>query len=269
MSTRTRTARAAREIGDNRALQILARSGFAASGLVHLMLGILAIRVATDGGGESDQAGAVGEIAKLPAGLVLLWIAVVGFFALAAWLVTEAALGIGARSKKRWVRSLVPLGKAIAYIALGVTALTFALGGTTDGGDSASSASASILHLPGGPILLGILGAATVAIGVYLVAKGVRRTFAEDIVIPSGAMERPVTILGIVGYVAKGVAVAVVGILFIIAAVAVDPSGATGLDGALKALATLPLGMGILIAVGVGLIAFGVYSFARARLARL
>ena len=75
--------------------------------------------------------------------------------------------------------------------------------------------------------------------------------------------------LGTVGYVAKGVAIIVVGILFAVAAVKVDPDDSTGLDGALKSLASLPFGMVILIAVGLGLIAYGVYTFVRARYARL
>jgi hypothetical protein len=60
-----------------------------------------------------------------------------------------------------------------------------------------------------------------------------------------------------------------VGVLFLIAALTGDAAKADGLDGALKTLATLPFGPAILILVGVGLIAYGVYSFVRARFARL
>jgi hypothetical protein len=78
-----------------------------------------------------------------------------------------------------------------------------------------------------------------------------------------------VTVLGVVGYVAKGLALVAVGVLFAVAAVTFDPSKAKGLDGALKALAHLPFGTVILVAVGIGVIAYGVYLGARARLARL
>jgi len=269
MNTRTDVSRAARKAGDSRPLQWLARAGFAASGLLHLMLGYLAIQVAVQHSGQSDQSGALAQVASLPAGVVLLWLMTIGFFALALSLLAEAVVGVGSSSKKRWVRSLVPLGKAIAYIALGFTALTFAQGGSADASSSTASASADLLRMPGGQLLLGLVGALAFGVGVFLVVKGVRRKFEEDIVVPSGAAERPVVILGIVGYVAKGIAIAVVGILFVVAAVKVDASEATGLDGALKSLAELPFGVAILITVGVGLIAYGVYSFARARLARL
>jgi hypothetical protein len=267
--TSAEPARVARAVGRSRALTVLVRLGFGGSALVHLFIGYLAIRVAVHQDAETDQAGAIAEIARLPGGMVLLWLAVVGFFALALWLVIQAALGIGYASKKRWVRSLVSVGKAVAYLALGLTALTFAQGGSSDASSSTEQASTGILALPGGQLLLGLVGVIAFAVGVYLVAKGARRRFVNDIVLPSGASRRAVLVLGTVGYVAKGIAIAVVGVLFVIAAMIVNPAQASGLDGALKALAALPFGSAILIAIGAGLIAFGVYTFARARLARL
>jgi hypothetical protein len=69
--------------------------------------------------------------------------------------------------------------------------------------------------------------------------------------------------------VAKGIALFVVGVLFVVAAVTADPEKASGLDGALKSLIDLPFGKVILVAVGVGLIAYGLFCGARARWARL
>jgi hypothetical protein len=97
----------------------------------------------------------------------------------------------------------------------------------------------------------------------------VRRTFRKDLEMPSGTAGRVVGVLGVVGYVAKGIAVGVVGVLFVVAALTLDPGRASGLDGALKALSALPAGAVLLTAVGAGLAAFGVYTFARARYARL
>lgn len=259
----------ARSVGSSRALTQLARVGFAGSAVIHFFIGLLAIRVALHDGAEDDQAGAIAQIAQLPGGMVLLWIAVVGLFALALWLVIQAILGIGHPSKKRWVRSLVALAKAVAYLVLGITALTFAQGGTANASSSTVQATSGILTLPGGQLLLALVGLIAFGVGVYLIAKGVRRRFVNDIRLPSGPSRRAVLVLGTVGYVAKGIAIAVVGVLFVVAAVIVNPAQASGLDGALKALAALPFGSAILIAVGIGLIAFGVYTAARARLARL
>ena len=48
-----------------------------------------------------------------------------------------------------------------------------------------------------------------------------------------------------------------------------QPGKATGLDGALRSLRDLPAGPVILLAIALGLAAYGVYSFARARYARV
>lgn len=267
MSTSDKVRGAADRIQDSRSLEILARVGFAASGLVHLLLGYLAIRVATQHSEQSDQAGALAEVAALPAGAIILWATALGLAALALWMLIEAVLGVGSTSKKRWVRSIKPAAKAVAYIALAWTAVTTALG-TTSQGNGSTQASASVLALPGGPFLLGIVGLIAIGVGGYLVVKGVGRKFRDDISTPSGMAGQTVTYLGILGYVAKGIAIVVVGILFIVAAVKLDPNEASGLDGALKSLLQLPFGQWILIAVGAGLICYGVYSFARARFAQ-
>jgi hypothetical protein len=256
-------------VGNSRVVVVLARVGYAASALVHLLLGYLAIRVAVTHSGETDQAGALAEVAKVPGGTILLWVIVAGLFALGLWLIVQAVLGVGSASKKRWIRSLAAAGKAAAYIALGITALTIALGQNADSGDSAQQASATILSLPGGQLLLGLVGVIALGIGGYFVFKGVTRKFEEDLTIPAGRAGKTVRTLGIVGYVAKGIAVAVAGILLIVAAVTLDPESSTGLDGALKSLAELPFGAVILVAVGLGLIAYGGYTFVRARYARL
>jgi hypothetical protein len=75
--------------------------------------------------------------------------------------------------------------------------------------------------------------------------------------------------LGQVGYVAKGIALGVVGGLIVAAAVTTDASRAGGLDEALRAMRDQPFGTALLLVVGLGIAAFGLYSFARARFARL
>ena len=267
--TSTRVHGAIGSAGDNPALRALARAGFAASGLIHLLLGYLAIRVALHHAGSSDQSGAIAAIGKLPGGPFLLWAMTIGLFALALWLILAAVFDIGSTSSKRWSRTLVSAAKAVAYIALAVTSLTFARGSSSNATSSTEKASSNILALPGGQILLALVGAIAVAVGVYMIVKGARRGFRKDLDLPSGTAGKVVTVLGVVGYVAKGIAVGAVGLLFIVAAATLDPKKASGLDGALKALTALPFGATLLVAVGVGLMAFGVYTFARARYARL
>lgn len=86
---------------------------------------------------------------------------------------------------------------------------------------------------------------------------------------PDGSLGAVVTVLGMVGYVAKGIALVVVGVLLVVAAWQVDPNAAGGLDGAIDALLALPLGPWIVGLVGAGLIVYGAFLCVRARFARM
>ncbi|WP_431245870.1 DUF1206 domain-containing protein [Leifsonia xyli] len=260
--------RAARTAGDNKVLEVLARAGFGASALLQVLLGALAVQLGINHFGEADQTGALEAVAKVPGGFVVLWISVAGLFALALWLIIQTALVTGSTETKKWWARATNLGKAAAYLALGLTALAFAQGHPTHARQTTRDLSAGILSLPGGPVLLALVGIATVGIGGYFMSKGVRQTFTRDITMPSGHARLGMLILGTVGYLSKGVVVGVAGVLFVVAAVTARPDDATGLDGAMESLERLPLGPTILFALGAGLIASGAYNAARAYLAR-
>ncbi|MCI4658835.1 DUF1206 domain-containing protein [Cryobacterium zhongshanensis] len=250
-------------------LRVLARLGFAANGLLHLLIAGIAIAIALGAGRDSaDQSGALGQIAASPGGLFVLWVIVVGMSALGLWLLLGAFLLKGSDPKRVWTHRLVEISKAVVYLALAGTAAVFAAGGSTSSSGSAQDASATLLATPGGVVLLLAGGLALLGIGVYFVQKGARKKFTEDLSVPGGSAGTVVVALGVVGYIAKGIVLGVVAILIVVAALTADPSKSTGLDGALKALAAFPSGGLILGGIGVGLVMYGVYCFARAWRAR-
>lgn len=260
---------AARETWRSKPLQVMARAGFAMNGLVHGIIGLLAIGVAFGAGGNADQGGALGQIASTPGGVIVLWIVTIALAALGLWLILGAFLLPGHDPKKRVAHIVVECGKGVAYLVLAGTAVVFALGGRSNSEASVDSMSAMLIATPGGLFVLLLIALVVVVIGGYFVMKGARRRFLDDIVLPAGKARTPVIALGVFGYVAKGVALGFMGVLLGIAAVTADPSQSAGLDGSLHALADLPLGQGILIVIGLGLMAYGLYCFVRARLARL
>jgi hypothetical protein len=107
-------------------------------------------------------------------------------------------------------------------------------------------------------------------VGIIYAVRGFKKSFEKHINPPStpGA-RKAVTALGMVGYVAKGVALFVTGLLVVIATVTVHPEQSTGLDGGLRALREQPYGVYVLAAVGAGLICYGAYTVVRARLAKM
>jgi Domain of Unknown Function (DUF1206) len=260
---------AARGARDSKVFTTLARLGFAVNGLMHVIIGLIAIGVAIGGGGSADQSGALGQISATPGGVVILWVTAIGLMALGIWLIVSALL-FPSRDKSEKAKELATgLGKGIAYLAVGGTAVNFASGGSSDGEGQVDSLSAALIAAPGGVIVLWALALVVVGIGGYFVFKGATRRFLDDITLPVGNAGRAVVVLGIAGYVAKGVALAFTGVLISIAAATADPRQAAGLDGSLKALAELPLGQVILVLIGVGFVAYGIYCFVRARIARL
>ncbi|WP_420369604.1 DUF1206 domain-containing protein [Curtobacterium sp. L1-20] len=267
-----KTGRGAQRVADSRWFEVTARAGFVGSGVVHLLIGYLAILLGignASSGKETDQSGALQQIAAVPGGVVLLWLVAVGTAALTIRLVLEAVVGGRTDSARAWGNRLKNVGKAVVYGAIAYSSASYALGAGTSSSSSSRSAAAKAIATPGGVFLLLLVAAVAIAIGVGLVVIGCRRSFWKQLVRPGQPVERTVTVLGVVGYVLKGVAVVVVGVLIAAAGFRSDPDQATGLDAAFDALRAVPGGSVVLVVVGVGFLAFGVFSFLRARYARL
>ena len=252
-----------------RSWELAARAGYAVSGVLHILIGVLGLRLAFGSGGEdADQSGALSTIAGTPVGALVLWFSVAAFFALGAWQVAKAIHGsFGSNDTGERAKAV---GRAAVYIALGFAALSFARGGGSDSSTQTADATAKLMEAPFGRILVGAVGLAIIGVGIYHVYKGWKKKFLEDLQrLPSGTAGPWVRRLGVLGYVAKGVALGIVGVLFVTAAVTADPSKSTGLDGALHTLRDQPAGVLMLVIVSLGFVAYGVYSFVRARYGRI
>jgi succinate dehydrogenase/fumarate reductase cytochrome b subunit len=273
-----RTAKdAARTAESSRAFEAMARAGYAANGVVHILIGVIVLVLAFGGRGESDQAGAFTAIADAPFGFVALWVLAIALWALGLWhffegfLVRPAAGAAGAakREGSKWGRRIGEWGQTAVFVALGLIAASVALGARIDAEQSTEDASRGILSIPGGPFVLGLVGMGVGIGGISFIVMGFLRSFEKKMTIPEGGVGPGVKALGIVGFIAKGIALTIVGILLLIAAIRLDPGTAGGLDGAISALLALPYGPWLAGAVGVGLISYGVFCFFRARFADL
>src|SRR5664280_3873335 len=112
----------------SKAFRVLLTVGLVAYGVVHILIGWIALQIAWSGGGqgqEASQKGALAEMAQQPFGAVLLWITVVGLFALAVWQVIEAIWGHRDRpaGSKRIRKRLGSAGRAISYTVIAVAAV--------------------------------------------------------------------------------------------------------------------------------------------------
>ena len=142
-------ASAAAKAADSKGFERAARVGYAASGLLHLLIGVIALQIASGGSGDADSSGAVAALAGQPGGLVLLWICFLGCLTLALFQLSRIWLeGGGLKGKDLWKMRGSAAGQAIAYGAIGTTFGSFALGGGTDSGESSTSWSARLMAQP-------------------------------------------------------------------------------------------------------------------------
>ena len=262
-----KVARAADSVESQPLLQIGARVGYAVSGVLHLMIGWIALQVAWSASGKSaDQSGALQALAGNSVGRLTLWVAVVGFFALGLWQVANTLASRRSLGSSPWPARAKGISKAVLYLALAWASFNTAKGDPSSSKAQSADFTATLLQHTGGRLLVGVIGLVVIGVGGYHVVKGWTRKFLQDLSEHPGTLA---TSAGVVGYIAKGFALAVVGALFLSAAAQNSARKATGLDGALRTLRQQPEGPWLLTAVALGIAAYGVYSFARARHARV
>lgn len=253
---------------DGDAVTKVGRFGVAGLGVVYLLMAWLAAQIAFGRSGQSaDNTGALKELAGNGAGKALLVVLAVAFAAYALWQAFEAVAGFQHhQGRKRTTKRVAAAVKALIGVALAVTSARLASGGgQKSSSEQQADLTARILEAPGGRILVVVIGLAIVAFSAYLAYRGVTKQFLEKL---QGTPSRRVQQLGVAGYTARGVAFGVLGILVVVAGVQSDPQEARGLDAALKTLSEQPFGTILLLAVALGLAAFGIYELVTARQAR-
>jgi hypothetical protein len=267
----------ARRAANSKVMRGLARLGYAAKGVVYIIIAILAGQLAFGHSGQSpDQRGALRAIATQPFGRVLLILLAIGLLAFGLWSLIQAIFdteGEGRRAKGIIAR----IGYAVvgfAYIALAFGAYQL-VSGSGNGGNSTTSttqdATAKLLTLPFGVPLVIIIGLVVLGVAFYLYARAWSAKFQRRLALSSlrPQVRKTLVNLGRLGYAALGVVFTIIGIFLIVAAVQFNPRQAKGLDTAIAELQRLPLGQLLLFLVALGLLAYGIYSFVEARYRRL
>ena len=255
------------------AFEALARIGFIARGVIYATIGLLAIQVAIHSSNEkTNQRGAMQTIEKQPFGHGLLIAVAIGLGGYALWRFVQAAYGRGPEGGGDSSSSgrIVALASGISYAAMCALAVSVLLG-TSSGSSNAHSSTAGVLSWPAGRWIVGAAGVVFIGVALYQGYKGISRKFLEeDKTEKMGPTARRwITVIGVVGHLARMVAFGLIGIFVVKAAVDYAPKKAVGLDGALAKLAHQTYGTALLFVVAAGLVAFGLYSIADARYRRI
>lgn len=245
----------------------LARLGLVTRGLLHVVVGWLAFRIAQgDPGRRADQQGALATVVRQPFGRILVLVLAVGFLAYAGWRFVEAAFDPDDKG------ALARAGKAlrgIFYVFLFGTAMRMVIGGASsaEGGSQTDDVTATVLGWPGGRFLVIAVGIVLFGMGVWNGWRGITQKFEKDLkkFEMSDTARTWTGRVGSFGHLARMVAYFVVSFFLVRAAIRFEPEKGVGLDAALHELAGRPYGPMVLMVVGAGLAAFGVYQFVLAR----
>jgi Domain of Unknown Function (DUF1206) len=260
---------------DSQWFEKAARAGYAVSGVLHLLIAYIVLRLAIGGptpSGNADQSGALATLGSQTGGAIMLWVAAVGLVALGLWRVAEAVLGSkpgeagGESDDGGALKRAKSSALAVVYFGMAFSAARFAMGDGKSNSRNNAGMSAQLMQSGWGKALLVLVGLVVIGVGGYHVYKGVSKKFEKELKVSPG---RGITWLGMGGYAAKGLVFVGAGILVLIATLHSDPSKATGIDGAVKALGEAPFGKFLLIVAALGIAAFGAYSFVRSRYARM
>ncbi|WP_043361371.1 DUF1206 domain-containing protein [Belnapia sp. F-4-1] len=254
-------------------LELLARLGYAARGVVNLLIGLLAVLATFGrGGGATGSKGALQTLLLQPMGSLLLAVVGLGLFGFALWRVFQSLLdadGLG-RAPRAIIVRLGQMVSAFVYTGLGVFAVSLLFGFATSGGEEQSARDWTrwLLAQPFGRWLVGAVGLAIVGAGLGMAYKAWSASFARHLAC-NGATATWVMPLGRLGYAARGIVFLIIGGFLMLAAYHTNPSTTHGLGGALLALQEQPFGRLLFGLVAFGLVAFGTFEFAEARYRRI
>ena len=271
----------ANDIADQRPakwIERLARFGYAAKGIVYMLVGILAFQAAFNWGGRvTGSKGAFRTIASQPFGNILLFLVAIGLLGYVVWRFVEAF-----RDPEHNDSGISAFGRRASYFVSGLIYGSLALfalrivftssgGSGSGGGGSTDQRTAELLSQPFGQWLVALVGVAIVAYGFYCFYKAYSTKFRRRLKLAqmSAKEEKWSTRIGRFGLTAKGIVSVIIGYFFIQAARASDPSQAGTTESALQTIQQQPYGAWLMGLVALGLIAYGIHLEVQARYRRI
>ena len=246
-------------------IQWLARLGYAAKGVVYMLIGVLAAAAAMGSGVAGDSREAMRSLDGEILGQVALGVVGAGLLAYAFWRIYSA---IANPERDKPGSRLMHAGTGIINAGLGIEAIRMALfrwGGNA--GNNAPHWAAQVMEQPFGVWLVAAGGLGFAGYGIAQLVRAFKSKLDDQLRLGDiGAWKRLwVRRLARIGLAARGVVFGVVGIYLIKSALSHDPGQARDLGASLQAVHDQPYGILLLGMVAAGLFLYGFYNLVRAR----
>ena len=258
-------------------IEVLARFGYAAKGIVYAIVGLLAIQAAFNWGGKTTgSTGAFETIANQPFGKTMLFLVAVGLLGYVLWRFVSAIFDPehNEEGAKNILRRLSYAVSGLVYGGLALTAfkIAFSSDSSPDGsGSSSNQQTATLLSQPFGRWLVGLVAAATVAYGFFCIYRGIKIKFRKKLKLSemSQTEQTWAVRIGRFGLICKGIVSTIVGYFFAQAARSADASEAKTTAGALQVIQQQPFGSFLMGIIAFGMLAYGIHLMVQARYRRI
>ncbi|CAN5144314.1 DUF1206 domain-containing protein [soil metagenome] len=251
----------------------MGRVGFVAMGVVHLLVGVLAIMSVVSIVSASGSQDALKQIVQLPFGQVLLIVVAVGLVNYALWRFIQASMDTDAKGSdfKGFATRIGFAVIGVVYLGLAFSAVKIFLGTQSSDSVWAQSWTAWLLAQPFGQWLVGLAALIAAAVGILHFYIAYDTKFRENwkLAEMSDSQEKWGTWFGIVGFIARGVVFCIIGFFLAYAAWQSNAGKVRDFGSALDALEQQPYGVWLLGIVAVGLFSYGIFMFFQARFRRI
>lgn len=241
------------------------RAGYAARGVVYVVVGALALNAAWTGGRAEGTTGAIAAMRDTGFGAAILWAVAIGLFAYALWRGLAAAMDLESHGEdgSGWIARAGLTVSAVIHAALGIYAARVAMGGGgSGGGGTTEDWTAQVLQVPAGRWIVMIGGLIVIGAGGYYAWKGWSESYRERLKACEATRELgPVCKVGLI---AHGAAIAIIGGFFVYAGWTASAEEAGGLAQAFQTVREAPFGRILLGLLALGMVAFAVECFVQA-----
>jgi hypothetical protein len=240
----------AEDVAHESNFQRLTRLGFAARGLLYVLIAALVIVT----GRTEDLTGALAFLGH-GLGKVLLAVVAVGMAGYGLWRLSDAAFGMesGRHRWKAWAKRIGAATSGVIYCWLAVKAGRILFAARPDGNETQHHA-AQALHLWGGDLAIEATAAILLGAGVVQLYKAATATFL-DYLDSEAARRWWIEWLGRIGYAARGIVFLTIGYMLVRAGLDRNAAEAGNLDDAMDWLYTPVRQL-----VAAGLLVFGLFS---------